>query len=76
LWKLAVPAHEILLLDERRRQGGRNFGIIRRLGLTLGPQGVGFPFRLRAGGIALAFRGCRDDRGARLDAAEESRPPQ
>ena len=22
---------------------------------------VGFPFRLRAGGIALAFRGCRDD---------------
>lgn len=34
-------------------------GVIGRLGLPFGPQGVGFPVRLGAGGIALACRGRR-----------------
>jgi hypothetical protein len=39
----------------------RDFSRIRCLGLTFGPQGIGFPFRLGAGGTVLAFRGRRHD---------------
>ena len=66
LRQLTVPAGEVLLLDQDGRQGRRDPGVVRRLGLALDAERIGDAARLGEGRVALALGLRGDDLGLAL----------
>src|SRR5262249_46084228 len=62
----AIPAREVLLLDEDRRERRGDARVVGRLRIALEPRRLRGAPGLRAGGVALALGGGRSDLGLPL----------